>query len=147
MANKKAGLHLADPSALIKDMYAMGPTIAKKGGQVGVRKAATELRKRLRAAAPKRTGTLRKVLQFKHSRRRATSWVGIKKRKGDPAALNYYATLERGRQGSAPFHPFIERTINNSKSDLFKIMVSEARKALYVEAGKVYARSKTRRKR
>ena len=145
MANKKAGIYLTDPQALIRDMYAMGPTIAKKGGQVGVKKAAMELRRRLRAGAPKRSGVLRRALQFKHSRRAAVSWVGIKKIRGESKARNYYATLERGREGSAPFHPFIERTINNSKNDLFKIMVSEARKALYVEAGKVYARSKTRR--
>ena len=143
---KKSGITF-DPQGLIKDMYAMGPSISKKGGQQGVRKAAMQLRKRLRAAAPKRTGTLRRAIQFKHSRRGAMSWVGIKKLKGETHARNYYATLERGRKGGPPLHPFIARTIENSKDEVFETMVTETRKALYVEAGKVYARSKTRRKR
>ena len=141
---KKSGITF-DPKGLIKDMYAMGPSVAQKGGQKGVRKAAMQLRKRLRAAAPYKTKTLRRAIQFKHSRRGAVSWVGIKKLRGESTARNYYATLERGRNGGPPLHPFIARTIENSKDEVFRTMVTEARKALYVEAGKVYARSRTRR--
>jgi len=125
---------------LLKDMKAFGPTVSKKAADVGVRKAAAMLRREFKKAAPKRSGTLRKAIKLKYSRRSGKAWVGLRER-------YYYKTLEMQSERGAPLHPFFEKTWNRHKNTAADMIVSETRKALYTEAGKVMARSRMRRKR
>ena len=139
------GMKLVGADILQKELKAFGPTVGKKGGQKGVRKGAQMLRRELRRAAPKRSGTLRKALQIKVSRRNPIAWVGLRKIKGEPKGRWYYRTLEFGREGGQPLHPFFEKAAENVSQSVAQTIVSEARKALYEEAGKVLARTRFRR--
>lgn len=132
-------MKLAGIDALLKDMKAFGPTVAKKGADAGVRKAAQMLRKRLRHAAPRKSGVLRKSIGYKYSRRSGKAWVGLRER-------FYYKTLEMNTAKGAPTHPFFEKTWNAHRKEAAQMIVDEARKALYTEAGKVMARSVGRKK-
>lgn len=130
-------MKLVGMDALLKDMKAFGPTVAKKGADVGVRKAAQMLRKKLRHAAPRKSGVLRKSIGYKYSRRTGRAWVGLRER-------FYYKTLEFDSNRGKALHPFFKKTWEANKREAAQMIVDEARKALYKEAGKVMARSKTR---
>jgi HK97 gp10 family phage protein len=133
-------MKLEGVEALLKDMRAFGPSVSKKAADQGVKKAGAYLRKQFRAAAPRRSGLLRKSITMKYYRKSGKLWVGLRKNA-------YYKTLEYGREGTGPMHPFFEKTWNAHRRHAAQMIIKSARRALYEEAGKVYAKSKTRRKR
>ena len=133
-------MKLQGADVLLKEMKAFGPTVSKKASATGVRKAGALLRRKFKAAAPRSSGKLRKSIKMKYSRRSGKVWVGLREN-------YYYKTLEFGRKGGAPLHPFFERTWNEHKGQAAQLIINETRKALYVEAGKVMARTRTRRRR
>ena len=131
-------MKLQGADALLKDLKAFGPSVSQKAAKTGVRKAAQYLRREFKREAPRVSGTLRKSIKLKMGRD-GKAWVGLRER-------YYYKTLEFGRKGGPPLHPFFERVWNQHRGQAAQMIVDETRKAVYVEAGKVYARSRTRRR-
>jgi hypothetical protein len=107
--------------------------VAVAARKTGIRRAAAKMRTYLRRAAPKRSGELRKSIGVAFSKR-GTAYVGLRTR-------YYYKTLEFGRRGGPPLHPFFLATVERHKAEIAQMMVDEARKALYREAGKAFAQS------
>jgi hypothetical protein len=107
--------------------------VAFAARKAGVRKAAAKMRTYLRRGAPKGTGTFRKALGIKIGKY-GNAYVGLRER-------YYYKTLEFGRRGGPPLHPFFLATVERHKAEIAQMMVDEARKALYREAGKAFAQS------
>lgn len=132
-------MKLNGADVLLKEMKAFGPTVSKKAGDAGVRRAAMFLRREFRRAAPRETGTLRKAIKYKYSRRLGKAWVGLRER-------YYYKTLEFDSARGQAMRPFMERAWDKDKRGVADLIIRETRKALYVEAGKVAARTRMRRR-
>ena len=105
--------------------------VAKKG----ITKASSRMRLRVRQAAPKVTGTLRKAIQVSKSKRYPIAWVGLKKIKGESKVRNYYNKLEKGQNA------FFAEAVRAASPEVLNILKSETIAALYEEAGKQYAKS------
>lgn len=138
-------MQLEGVDELLKTFKQFGPLVAKRAGVTGVRKAATYVRKNLKADAPKVSGTLRKSIGYKKLRQRGRNdsavayIVGLRKR-------YYYRTLEFGnKRVSFPTHPFAGRSFQRSSSTAVRIMIKGMKDAVYFEAGKSYRRSLQRR--
>ena len=150
-------MELIGAKQLMADLKKFGPKVAKRAGNKGTRKAAMFLRREFKAAAPKRTGTLRRAIGFKYSVRSGRAWVGLRKTGADTKAFGsgaqiryYYKTLEFGRAaskraaGSPPMHKFFERTWERNKRRAASIMIKETQAAVIEEAAVEYFRSKAR---
>lgn len=134
-------MQLEGVDELLKIFKQFGPLVAKRAGVTGVRKAATYMRKTLKADAPKVSGTLVKSIGYKKLRQRGRNdsavayIVGLRK--------NYfYRTLEFGnKRVSTPTHPFAEKSFDRSNNKAVRIMMKGMKEAVYFEAGKAYRRS------
>jgi HK97 gp10 family phage protein len=131
---KPTGMKMVGAEQLMLDMKHMGPAISKRASNAGIRKAAVFLRKAFREGAPKVSGNLRRAIRFKYYPRTGRAYVGIR-------TLFYYNTLEWGRKGGQPLHPFFEKVWNRNRKEAANIIISATNEALFVEAGKVRARS------
>ena len=135
-----ASMKLEGVEGLLKDLKALGPRAATRAGDTGTRKAAMLLRRRLRNSAPRQSGNLRKAIKYKYYKKSGKAYVGLRER-------YYYKTLEFGRKGGPPLRPFFEKAWKKSRREVTRVMIEETRKAVYFEAGKVYANSLRRRRR
>lgn len=134
-----AEMKLEGAQELMRELAKFGPRVEQNASAKGLRKAGQYLNKEFKRAVPKRTGLLRKSLGYKYSRRSRRVYVGLRKN-------FYYKTLEFGREGGAPLNPFFERVYDQHKAAAAQLIVNETRKAVYYEAGRVYARSARRRR-
>lgn len=138
-------MQLEGVDELLKTFKQFGPLVAKRAGTTGVRKAATYMRKTLKADAPKITGRLRKSIGYKKLRQRGRNdsavayIVGLRKN-------YYYRTLEFGnKRVENPTHPFAYKSFRRSSRKAVDIMMTGMKEAVYFEAGKSYRRSLRRR--
>ena len=125
---------------LLKQMKAFGPTVSKKATKTGISKAARKMARNIRAAAPKRTGRLRRQIGAKIGRN-GIAWVGLRKGKGETQILSYYKTLDFDHKRGKAYNPWFLRAAEASSDEAANIIVKETTKALYSEATKVYKRS------
>lgn len=119
----------------------------------------------------KRTNKLRQAIRSAVGKRpqfKGKAWVALKAAPGEKRTRYYYKVLEAGRKpyrryaprkagstrrqriggqyaGSPPMKPFWDRTVRVNAAATLRIIVDETRKAIAVEAGKAYARSKAGR--
>jgi len=118
-------------------------------------KAGGRLRTYFRRAAPKGDGTLRKSIGVKRDRKTGRVSVGLQSRL-------YYKTLEHGRKpykrrwrkgkgskfsvgGSPAMRKFFEQTWALKQGEISQLLLDECVKAISVEAGRAYARSRAAR--
>jgi HK97 gp10 family phage protein len=113
-------------------------TIQRRAVNTALSKAGGRLRTYFRRAAPKREGKLRASIGVGRSKKKGQVFVGLRKNL-------YYKTLEYGRGGGPPLHPFFEAEWNNRKVEITKIIIDEVMKILANEAGKNYVRGQARR--
>ena len=131
------GVEIKGFAALKSDLGKFPEKVAVTAQKKGLRKAAGRMRTYLRRAAPRDSGNLRKSIGIIRPRRGAPQnklRVGLTTR-------FYYKTLEVRSARGAPLHPFFERAAERHSGDVMQIIVDETRKALYFEAGKLYAKS------
>lgn len=120
--------------------------VAAKAGRQGVTKSAARLRTLIRRAAPRKSGTLRKSIMSKVSRRSPIAWVGLKTR-------HYYKTLEFGRKphkrkgrpvaGSPQMarYAFFKKAVAAHAGAIMQMTIDSTRTALFKEAGRLIART------
>ena len=127
--------------ALMRDLNKFPDNVSRNVQKKGLRKAAARMRTYLRRAAPRVSGELRNSIA-----------IG-KPSRSNPGRLRvglmrnfYYKTLEFGREGGAPMHPFFESAAERHAGDVSNVLVEETQKALAYEAGKIYARSQQRKR-
>lgn len=133
-------MELKGAKELADQLKKFGPKVSRKAADKGVRKAALYARREFKAAAPRRSGQLRKAIKFKYSVKSGRAWIGLRER-------YYYKTLEYGRKGGSPMHPFFARAWRRIRRKVASTIVEETRTALYEEAGLEYIRSKARNNR
>ena len=125
---------------LLKQMKAFGPTVSKKATKTGLGKAARQMARSIRNAAPKRTGRLRRQIGVKVGRN-GMAWVGLRKGRGESKILYYYKTLDLDHAKGKAYSPWFLNAVEAAASQASDTIVSETTKALYAEATKVYKRS------
>lgn len=146
MADADGKIYLDGADILRKQMIDFGPDVSKKAADRGTRKMGTFLARKFRNNAPKQTGHLRSALTSYYSRKTGVAYVGLKKSgkkfAGSGAKIPfYYKTLEFGRQGGRPLHPWFEMTWNRYRRLVSKRIIKETQTALYDEAAKVYQKT------
>lgn len=127
----------ADEVRKLLDQFPMA--VRKRAYKTGTRKAGFILRRALRASAPKVSGNLRKSIKLKQFR---NGWVkvGLMDR-------YYYETLDLQSKRGAPLRPWFEAAVGRSAEAAGQDMINELQNALYVEAGKLWARSTLKKRR
>lgn len=147
---KNAQLDGAD--FLLKKMEDFGPTVSKKARDQGIRKALVIMRRGIKAKAPVGTGRLRQNIGFRYSRKSGLGWVGLRPRKkytgkGRSGGLNFYKTLDFGRQGGGPLNPWFLDAVEGVKDPAVSTVIKETTAALYSESVKIYRSSRARNQR
>ena len=138
---EKNRIELVGAKELSKQLKEFGPKVSKRAANTGIRKAAMQVRREFKAAAPRgKTGNLRRSIKMKYSPRSGRAWVGLRDR-------FYYKTLEFDSARGRPLYPFMEKAWNKIRKNVAQMMITETRKALYEEAGKEFIRSKARNRR
>jgi len=160
VANKNE-MKLIGADELLKNMRIIGPKVSKKASDQGVRAALRLLKRNFKAAAPKRTGELRRSIGMRYYPRSGIGLVGLRKTGADIKAFGagrakvpyYYKTLEYGRKASnrqgpsPPMAPFFGKVWDRFKGSAAQTIIQEAKVALYAEATKEYQRSLRRKQR
>jgi HK97 gp10 family phage protein len=113
--------------------------VKKRSTDTGLRQAGARLRTALRRAAPRQTGTLRNAIGSKFDKRTGTVKVGLMNR-------FYYKALEMNTKRGAPLRPFFEATWKQNREQIADLIIQNTTKSLYQEAGKIYARTKARKR-
>lgn len=139
---------------LQSEMQKFGPKISRAAGDQGTRAAARMMARQLRNAAPRGdTGTLRKSIGFKYSKKTGWAKVGLQKTRGIKGSgiPFYYKTLEFGRkpyirrghryEGTSAMKPFFGKTVARLAPSASQKMIDETLSALYNESRKVYQRN------
>ena len=132
-------MKLKGAAELLRDLKTFGPRVADQASAKGLRKAGQYLSREFKMAAPRQTGNLRKSIGYKYSRRSRRVYVRLRRN-------FFYKTLEFGRNGGPPLNPFFERVWKQHSEQAAQLVVDETRKAVYYEAGRMYARSARRRR-
>jgi HK97 gp10 family phage protein len=132
-------MKLVGLDGLLKDFKEMPDAVASRAADKGIREAAMFLRNRFKKAAPKRSGTLRKSIKFKYSRKSKRAWIGLRKNQ-------FYKTLEFDTARGPAMHPFFKDTYERNKVKAANIVVRAASLALEFERTKMLARSRARKR-
>jgi HK97 gp10 family phage protein len=132
-------IKLVGLDGLLKDFEEMPDAVASRAADKGIREAAMFLRNRFKKAAPKRSGTLRKSIKFKYSRKSKRAWIGLRKNQ-------FYKTLEFDTARGPAMHPFFKDTYERNKVKAANIVVRAASLALEFERTKMLARSRARKR-
>lgn len=111
--------------------------VKQRAVDTGVRQAGARLRTALRRAAPRKTGTLRQSIGSRFDRRTGIVRVGLMTR-------FYFKSLELTTKRGAPLRPFFDAAWKQNREQVAQLIIDNATKALYTEAGKIYARTKAR---
>jgi len=141
------GLKVTGEAELRAFLQQLPEKVAKEAVTDGLKKSAARLRTLLRRAAPRKDGHLRKAIQSRVGRvsgpKALRAWVGVKKIKGEKAARNYYAVLEKGRRAytrkngrpvkAAPQmaqNAFMHKTFNGVRGGVNQIQIEATRAAI-----------------
>jgi hypothetical protein len=146
-------IQLAGVEELKKLLETYPEKVALKAQKRGLTRGAARLRTYFRAAAPKKSGKLRKDIKYKTALGSAGSKVivGISKR-------HYYKVLDIGRQpyeksakrggkkyryaGSPPMRPTYFADVWYSKREsIAQLIIDETRTALYQEAANIHSKT------
>ncbi len=144
-------MELKGADFLIKKLEAFGPTVSNRAASRGVAKTAAYVRREFRRAAPEGdTKNLKKSIQLKtYGRPRnggpKKAYVGLRKIKGETQGRWYYRTLEFTHKRGEPYFPFFEKTWESIKRRAAEMIIEETTKQVYLEAGKVYRQSLSRK--
>ena len=153
------GIELLGAEELIRELKKFGPDVTDLATEKGIKKAAAQVRKDFRAAAPRETGMLKSSLGSKYSRRGRTAWVGLRASRKDAkrgkkrgsGARTYYKVLEFGRQpykkangytyrGSPAMRPFMKKTFGRNVTKYANLIIRESNIAVTESALKVKER-------
>ena len=140
-----SGFKLEGFDALRKELEAFGPTVSDKAADRAIRGTARRYLTKLKRAAPKESGTLRKALQVKYSRRAKKAWIGLRRIKGESGTRSYYKTLEMQSARGPALNPFMMRHFASMKNELANEIIKQTRMELYKEAGRIHARQRIKR--
>jgi hypothetical protein len=157
--------HFEINSAEVAKLLADFPIkVRKRVEKTGLRRAGQRMRTMIRRDAPKQSGDLHKAIGVSQSRKTGKVWVGLKAlpskkgkgRKGSRVPF-YYKLLDlRGtgkpsRRGGyirrGKDRPWFLKSVERHSKEAANKIVDETKKALYAEAGKYYARSKSMHRR
>ena len=133
-------IELQGADFLLKQMKAFGPTVEKKATKTGISKAARKMAKRIKSAAPKRFGRLRRQIGAKVGKR-GIAWVGLRKGRGESQVLSYYKTLDFDHKRGKAYSPWFLKAAEDAADEASDTIIKETTIALYAEATKVYKRS------
>ena len=147
MANERELVKLEGAAELQKIFNEFPLTVQAQASKKGLSRAGSRLAALIRREAPKETGDLRKAIGVK--RYRGGMVTGGLNRKvgagGNKRVPYYYKTLEFGYpSGRGPYHKFFGRAWSRHRDATARLIVEETKKAIYQEAGKAYARSRSR---
>ena len=140
-----SGFKLQGVDALIKEMKGFGPTVADKAADRAIKGTARRYLTKLRRAAPKDSGRLRKALRVRYSRKAKKAWIGLGKIRGETQIRQYYKTLEMNTARGAPLHPWMKRHFESMQRELASEIIKHTRLELYKEAGRIHARQRLKR--
>jgi HK97 gp10 family phage protein len=171
---KVGSMQLVGAVELKKLLDAYPKLVAASAVRKGLRVAARDLQKVIQNAAPRKTGMLRSAIRIARSRTRDKNTyrykVGLGPIRGDiglaaklervgdinagrkPKRVKsktrfYYKTLEFGREGGPPLHPFFLNAYNSARSETAQKIIEETKKAVYTEAARINRRSLSLKKR
>ncbi len=97
----------------------------------GISKAAAKLRTFIRRAAPKISGELRRSIGVGRAKRYPAAWVGLRRN-------FFYKRLEFDYE---EIHAFFLDAVDAHKSEILQMIIEETKKAMFEEAGKIYAKT------
>lgn len=133
-------IELEGADFLLKQMKAFGPTVEKKATKTGIRKAARQMQRALRSAAPTYSGRLRKQIGVKVGKK-GIAWIGLRRGKSETQTLYYYKTLDMKSRRGGPLNPWFENAAKAASQGVTTTIIDATTVALYDEAAKVYKRS------
>ena len=126
--------------------------VAERARKQGISRAAARYRTLIRRDAPRgRSGLLRQSIGVKRYRSGAVT-IGLNRPTNGKGrnvlpkyrgVRYYYKALEFDTARGRAMHPWFERSIRRHMPAISQLMIEEAKNALYREAGKAYARSKS----
>ncbi len=131
-------------ASLQKSLDELPGNVQQRAVDKGIKEAARHIRRQMKAAAPKNTGTLRRAITMRYSRRQGRAWIGLGTIKGETKTRFYYKTLEYSSARGAPLNPFMQRVFNSNRLAAQSLIINGTRQALYEESLKVWRRTKAR---
>lgn len=134
---EKTQFKIQNADVVKKLLTAFPYNVRRRVTKQGVSRAASKLATMLRRDAPRgATGELRRSIKVKRTRSGA-AYVGLRQNQ-------YYKLLDLpGVKRRGEDRPWFEASIDRHASSISQIMITEIEKALYREAGKSLARSKS----
>ena len=130
---------LTGVSELNQLLATFSDNVKRRATDTGLRRAGARLRTAFRRAAPRQTGTLRNSIGSRFNKRDGKVYVGLGTR-------FYYKTLEFNTKRGAAMNPFMEAAWKSNREGISQLIITETKKSLYQEAGKIYARTKARKR-
>jgi hypothetical protein len=114
--------------------------VKRRATDTGLRQAGARLRTALRRAAPRQTGTLRQSIGSRFNKRDGKVYVGLQTR-------FYYKTLSmETKRTNMRLNNYFEATWKSNREHVAQLIIDNSIKSLYTEAGKIYARTKARKR-
>lgn len=121
---------------VLKELLEQFPeNVQRRAVNTGLGKAGGRLRTYLRRSAPVQSGTLKKSLGVKRDRKNGKVKVGLMTR-------FYYKTLDFLSRRGPPLRPYFENVWNSRRAEITQMILDETVKAISVEAGKIYAKTR-----
>ena len=108
--------------------------VKQRATDTAVRQAGARLRTAFRRAAPRKSGTLRSSIGTGFDKRTGKVYVGLQTR-------YYYKSLEYSSKRGAPLNPFFEQAWKQNREQVAQLIINYTHRALYLEAGKIHART------
>lgn len=136
---------------LEKILESLAPRVSRRVTKAGMSKAGGRLRTAMRRDAPRGpSGRLKKTIGLKRYRKIPKIKIGLYgKTPGDGKQAGkydgiryYYKTLDYDSARGAALNPWFHASAERHGDGARQIVVNETIKAVYVEAGKSYAKSK-----
>lgn len=124
---------------VLKELLEQFPdAVQKRAVNTGLSKAGGRLRTYLRRAAPEQSGELKRSLGVKRDRKTGKVKVGLMTR-------FYYKTLDLSTRRGPPLHPYFEAVWDARRAEITQMILDETLKAISLEAGKIYAKTKAKK--